>query len=43
MTFEPFVCMSEAGCDRKVPEDHFYSWADRLALMLTEGVLMVSL
>ena len=43
MTFEPFVRMSEAGRDRKVPENHFYSWADQLALLLTEDVLMASL
>ena len=43
MTFEPFVCMSEAGNDRKLPENHFYLWADQLVLLLTEDVLMVSI
>ena len=38
MTFEPFMNMSEAGHDCKVPENHLYSWADRLALLLTEDV-----
>ena len=42
MTFEPFVRISEAGRDREVPENHFYSWADRLVLLLTEDVLVVS-
>ena len=43
MTFEPLVRMSKAGRDRKVPKNHFCLWADRLALLLTEDVLMVSL
>ena len=43
MTFEPFVRMSEASRDHEVPENHFYSWADQLALLLTEDVLIVSL
>ena len=43
MTFEPFVRMSETSRNHKVPENHFYSWADQLALLFTEDVLMVSL